>query len=472
MEINKLNFTRYLYNSEVAQVILNEYFYENAGVLNMLEKYEEISYLDLSSQFFFLYREREKFIHNNSHFLNSNLQHLQSVFGLLFIYEAKVYDKDASGVFTKYKLEKGEYYYPISFTDYSFPIKVNFEYEIKNINDVISYIYLFLSIEILRIINLILQRYQSSNYYGKLNLLGDFQSFNDTELLLIFPFLFKNLDELKSEIKRIFEEQEFETVFDDKFEILKNKFNNILDEISHRTKHNYLKYFNFFEFRKRGLDLYDENEVIEEYLKRFNFPQKEAEYYITFYRISNDFQLPNIDFLQDFDLEINIENSWLVNEAFPSKFKTESTESRIKIIENSLGNLSLKSNLEIIIDTKEVIKLFDKFIDLTFSGVKQPEFKKVFSELVYFIKNESAIELPKIQKMDIEDIKHFMGFFDYFKGKIFNYKIKELKTLLLIISDQVDHIENSSIDKAHLRNFKLTKEKIRILNSTVPIEFL
>ncbi|MCY1662776.1 hypothetical protein [Chryseobacterium sp. SL1] len=267
MEIDDLTILKYITPESVN--ILRTYFEKDSHTYSILEKYEEISYLGPSEKFFFLFKEHEKFINRNHEILHKHSDHLLSVMGLLFIIETSGYMTESCSIFDP---ASGEYGSVIPL-DHSFPEDVNIEYRLTDNDSAICIIDLFFNIEINKIIRRIVERYQDRSRYGSLQFLNYDIAFNDIDVINIYPYLFKGTRELENHMIAISENFNFfdKSKIIDNFQIINHKINLNFEEIKARTKYNYIKCYNYLDFRFRALRYADENDELLKHLDRFFF---------------------------------------------------------------------------------------------------------------------------------------------------------------------------------------------------------
>ncbi|MCI3937594.1 hypothetical protein MQX03_10295 [Chryseobacterium aahli] len=136
----------------------------------------------------------------------------------------------------------------------------------------------------------------------------------------------------------------------------------------------------------------------------------------------------------------------------------------------------LKDTLKFYCTGIEATKIIHKFIDL--DGLqgderRQKEWKANFSNLITFLTTNKSVEIPIITEIEYKEIVKLFGFFDYLASlKLVSYKINDLKKLLSIISKNESLINNSTLNKAHLRKGKLDENLKRTLKDFIPYRFL
>ncbi|PVV56300.1 hypothetical protein [Chryseobacterium sp. HMWF035] len=473
MEIDDLTILKYITPESVD--ILRTYLEKDSRTYSILEKYEEISYLGSSEKFFFLFKEHEKFINRNHEILHKYSDHLLSVMGLLFMIETNGYMTGNCSIFDPAYGEYGRIIPP----DNSFPEDVNIEYKLTNNDSVICIIDIFFNIEINKIMRLVMERYQDHSFYGKAEFLNYDIAFNDLDVINLYPFLFKGTKELQNHMNVISEKFNF---FDkkkiiDNFQIINNKIHLVFAEITSRTKYNYIKCYNYFNFRFRALRYADENDELLKHLDRFFFPRKlnkyDPRYYITFFIVSIDFELPDLEFVKDYNKkyyfhdDINIFHSVYGYKELLTHIDEVDEENLLKNdIKNMLNSSKYKNLLKVNIDLKKTIILFDGFIDKCLYGNKQ--LKKDFKDLFKFITDESITVFPTTNELTVENIKYIMRFFRNYKSIEFDYSISDLQYLLTHFANKPEEDKNTSIDRAHrMERFKLDRKIQNELNSLI-----
>jgi len=301
MEIDDLTILKYITPGSVN--ILKTYLEKDSHTYSILEKYEELSYLGPSEKFFFLFKEHEKYINRNHKILHKHSAHLLSVMGLLFMIETHGYMTGNCSIYDPVYGENGRVIPP----DNSFPEDVNIEYRLTNDESVICIIDLFFNVEIIKIIRRVLERYQDECCYGRLELLNYETAFNDIDLINFYPFMFKGKKELENNIKLVSDSLNFfdKNKIRDNLQIINNNFYLVIEEIMSRTKLEYIKCYNFYDFRKRALSYADENDELLTYIDDYFFPRKldryDYEYFITFFIVSINFKLPDLEFINDYN---------------------------------------------------------------------------------------------------------------------------------------------------------------------------
>ncbi|MBD8083002.1 hypothetical protein [Chryseobacterium caseinilyticum] len=473
MEINGFTILKYI--SDDSASILRSYLEKDKQTISALEKYEEISYLNPSEKFFFLFKEHEKFINRNQEILTKNSEHLLSVMGLLFQIETYAYSHETSSIYDKV-FEDGVSVVPIN---RYFPEEVNIEYNLTNIDSIICYIDIFFNIEIYKTIRRVLNRHHDHSDNGKLQVLNYETAFNDIEFLNFYPFLFKGNSELENHLKYISNKLNCldRSNIIEYFQVINNKFYLIFEEIFSRTKCNYTKCYNFYDFRQRAILYIDDNDEALIYLEKFFQPRKhhkfDYQYYITFFSITVDFKLPDLQFIKDYDKKYYFDIGIRVLESFHGHM--EMIKHNAELEENNALNNDLKklingnkykNLLKININCNKAIILPNGFIDTVLSGNK--ELKKDFKALIMFLVEDSKTDFPTTNKLTVENIKYIMRFFSKYKGQEFDYSVSNLKYLLTNFAEKPEEYTNSSIDKAHRdKMFDLDQTLQSKLNSLV-----
>ncbi|WP_312391154.1 hypothetical protein [Chryseobacterium sp.] len=470
MELEELSILKYI--TDETKPILSSYLSENVGIYNVLAKYDEISYLGSSERFFFLFKEHEKFINKNDQILHEYLEHRKSVIGLLYMATLNGYYEENASIFN-IAVDDGVRECNIA----HFPEEINFEYQLTNNESVICLIDIFFNVEINRIIYYVVSKYMKSLLLPRLNLLNYEVAFNDDDFVNLYPFLFKGLADLITNVKSISDEFEFSNKIINNYKIINNKFNLLPAEIKSRTKCDYIKCYNFYEFRRLGDDYLDFDEGILLYLENFFFPRKlrdyEPECYITFFIVSLDFQLPKLDFMNDYDkkyylkdfISVFDDHHGIVKEM--SKEEKEEGENQLRNnVKAIFDNSKYRSLLKLNINHSKVIELFDGFVERVLSNNKQ--LKKDFKDLFTFIADESINTFPTTNQLTVKDIKYVMRFFSKYKGEEFEYNVPDLQYLLTHFANKPEQYKNSSIDKAHREErFNLDLKIQKALNSLV-----
>ncbi|MFP3598216.1 hypothetical protein [Chryseobacterium sp. SIMBA_029] len=473
MEINDLTILKYITPESVN--ILSSYLEKDSHTYSILEKYEEISYLGSSEKFFFLFKEHEKFINRNHEILNKHSNHLLSVMGLLFMIETNGYITENCSIFDPASGEYGRVIPP----DNSFPEDINIEYRLTNNDSAICIIDLFFNIEINKIVRRVVERYQDRSRYGSVQFLNYGIAFNDIDVINIYPYLFKGTRELENHMNTISENFNF---FDknkiiDNFQIINNKFSLNFEEIKARTKYNYIKCYNYLDFRLRALWYADENYELFKYLDKYFYPRKlnkyDSQYYITFFIVSIDFELPNLEFIKDYDKKyffddnIDIYDSIHGYEDLLVYNDEVKKENLLKDdIKNMLISSKYKNLLKVNIDLKKAIMLFEGLVDKILPGNTQ--LKRDFKDLFKFITDESIKIFPITNELTVENIKYTIRFLNNYKGLEFDYNISDLQYLLTHFANKPEHEKNTSIYKAHsMDRFKLDRKIQNELNSLV-----
>ncbi|KPH11855.1 hypothetical protein [Chryseobacterium sp. ERMR1:04] len=473
MEINDLTILKYITPESVN--ILSSYLEKDSRTYSILEKYEEISYLGASEKFFFLFKEHEKFINRNHEILNKHSDHLLSVMGLLFQLETYGYRHENNSIFEK---AYGEFGYVIPI-DHSFPEDVNIEYRLTDNDSSVCIIDLFFNIELNKIMRRVMERYQDHSNYGRSQFLNYDIAFSDLDVINLYPYLFKGTKELENHMKIISEKFNF---FDkdkiiDNFQIINNKIHLAFEEITSRTKCNYIKCYNYFDFRSRALSYSDENDELLTYLDKYFFPRKlskyDPQYYITFFIVSIDFELPDLEFVKDYDKKYYCDDNINIYDSVHGYKKLLIYNDEVKNenllkddIKNMLNSSNYKNLLKVNIDLKKTIMLFEGLVDKILPGNKQ--LKRDFKDLFKFVTNESIKIFPTTNELTVENIKYIMRFLNNYKSLEFDYNISDLQYLLTHFANKPEHEKNTSIYKAHsMDRFKLDRKTQNELNSLV-----
>ncbi|KQM62820.1 hypothetical protein [Chryseobacterium sp. Leaf201] len=473
MEINDLTILKYI-TSESAS-ILSSYLEKDLHTYSILEKYEEISYLGSSEKFFFLFKEHEKFINRNQETLHKYSDHLLSVMGLLFQTETYGYIHENSSIYEKVYGDYGSVV-PI---DNSFPEEINIEYKLTNNDSVVCIIDIFFNIEINKIFRRVVERYQDRSNYGKLQFLNYETAFNDIDIINLYPYLFKGTRELENHLMTVSDNFNFldKNKVIDNFQIINNKLHMTLEEITSRTKCNYIKCYNFYEFRMRAQLYADENDELLTYLDKYFSPRKlnkyDSKYYITFFIVSIDFKLPYLGFVEDYNKKYYFNDNI---SAFKSvhgymqelKHNNDTKEENLfkNDIKNMLNSSRYRNLLKANIDFNKTIILFNGFVDKCLLGNDQ--LKKDLKDLFMFITDESITVFPTTNELTVENIKYIMRFFSKYKDREFYYKVPDLQYLLTHFANKPEEDKNTSINKSHREvRFNLDNEIQKQLNSLI-----
>jgi len=480
MEINDLTILKYI--TPESTNILSSYLEKDSQTHSILEKYEEISYLGSSEKFFFLFKEHEKFINRNHKILNKHSDHLLSVMGLLFMIETHGYMTGNCSIYDPVYGENGRVIPP----DNSFPEDVNIEYSLTSDESVICIIDLFFNIEIFKIIRRVVEKYQDECYYGRLEILNYETAFNDIDLINFYPFMFKGKIELENNIKLVSESFNF---FDkdkirDNLQIINNKFYLVVEEIMSRTKLEYIKCYNFYDFRKRALSYADENDELLTYIDDYFFPRKldkyDYEYFITFFIVSLNFKLPDLEFINDYNNKYSINRNGRIFQSSDGYmkegeyyYKAKEEDNFKENVKNLLTSSKCKNLIKVSSNSEIICKIIDRYIELKLRN--NNELKKGFKFLFEFLKDPEIIEFPLVENISLEESKHILSFFITLgqNTKIIHFNsIDDIKYLIFRFTNNLQGLDNTQLRKVHrLPKFKISKELEKELIRLVPKEF-
>lgn len=153
------------------------------------------------------------------------------------------------------------------------------------------------------------------------------------------------------------------------------------------------------------------------------------------------------------------------------------TSDKINKIQSQLNKHTLasqlKTNLKIKIDKKDSDKFISKFIDLKFSHKTHSQIEELkldFGKFILFFYSHQFNEIPYIRNITKDDVKELLIFFNLY-NKVFEFKLKSLIELLLLITNNNDY-PITTFEKVHLRyNINLNNRQLKELERIIPKEF-
>lgn len=449
MEIENLKLLENLEQDSQTLSFVDEYFKINNGVQDILRRYNDIFYLDEFSKFYFLYSHSERFFNVNEDYLKAKETHVASVFQLLF-------------------------------SEGCFPQSKNFKYSVKSTEELTLYIWISFQAELFRLAHMIIKNTDLQKYLHHENIQTP-ALINNNNHLFFAPFIFPPLD-LSRYLDQEFQELKFEQ---DNLIIRENEIINLLDsrlsnvksQIFERTGLSYIKNYNYSYYNSvsSNYNLSDAISLLTVESKKVDIFEER-----NIYLIDSSFSFVTDEFLSLFFKKTYTEEFSILNANSYYSGTIDPNEIAINELKQKTNEAilikELKDTLKFYCTGIEATKIIHKFIDL--DGLqgderRQKEWKGNFSNLITFLTTNKSVEIPIITEIEYKEIVKLFGFFDYLASmKLVSYKINDLKKLLSIISKNESLVNNSTLNKAHLRKGKLDENLKRTLKDFIPYRFL